>query len=113
MKRILFLFSFLCLIALMGATAIERTAYTATTEPVLIQQSLDQYFDVGEFLGVTADPSMTDFSLFALYTAPHEAATPEMSLSWSTSINKTSQTIFVNYSPGIAVCQKAAERFLC
>jgi hypothetical protein len=79
----------------------------------LIQQPLDQYFGIGEFTGVSADPSITDFCLFALYATPHEAAMPGMSLSGFTPINKTVQTIFVNFSPGIAVKQKTAEWFLC
>jgi len=91
----------------------KGAAYTAVTEPALIQQPLDQFFGIGEVIGVLADPSQTDFSPFALYTVPHEAAMPEMSLNGSIAINKTDQTIFVNYSPGIAVNQRIADWFLC
>jgi predicted RNA-binding protein with TRAM domain len=101
MKRLLFLFSFLCIIALMGVMANGGAAYPAETEPVLIQQSLDQTGEV-----VTAG------FVVIVQDVPHEVAKPEISLTGSTSIGRARQESFVNYSPGIAVRQKTAERFL-
>jgi hypothetical protein len=81
MRRILFLITFVCLFAVISVMANEGAAYTAAAEPVLIQQSLDQHFGIGELAGVPADSFMTDFSLLALYPGQYEAAMSEMSLS--------------------------------
>jgi hypothetical protein len=107
MRRILFLITFVCLFAVIGVMANEGAAYTAAVEPVLIQQSLDQHFGIGELAGVPANPFMTDFSLFALYPGQYEAAMPEMSLNGLIAINQTiGQMIFTDYSPGIAAVLK-------
>jgi len=101
MKRILFLFSFLFLIALVGVMANERTNYTADAEPVLIQQVFGQDFGIGEFFGIKANPSKAGFSVISLIITPYEAEVPEMSLNGLIKIMETEQMIFVNFSPGI------------
>jgi len=101
MKRILFLFSFLLIIALTGVMANEGTNYTAEAGPVLIQQVFGQDFGIGEYLGITANPSKADFGVLSLEIIPLEAAISEMSLSGFIYIMKTERMIFVNFSPGI------------
>jgi hypothetical protein len=111
MKRILLLISFVCLFAIVSVMANEGAAYTAATEPVLSQQSLGQYFGIGEVAGVPADPSEADFSFLALYPSQDEVFI-EMNLNGTVSINQTAgQMIFTDYSPGITVIRKPDKRF--
>jgi hypothetical protein len=120
MKRI-FLFAFICLIALMGVFANEGAAYPAASEPALAQQSLGQHFCIAELSGVPADPSLTYFRLYPPCSVQDEAVAsvmgitggePGMSLSGPTTINLTGQTNLVNFSPGIMVSRAVGERFL-
>lgn len=78
MKRFLLLFPLLCLLALMSVSADEGSVYTAASEPVLIQVSLDQSFGIGECNEVLANLSKTDSSLFFVYNIQHDAVMSEM-----------------------------------
>jgi hypothetical protein len=116
MKRILLLISFICLFAIVSVTAEEGAAYTAAAEPVLIQQSLGQYFGIGKLMKAQTDPSITDFCIFVLYPVSfqNEAAAPEMNLNGTVSNNQTNgRMTFTNYSPGIVIAQETSMRFLC
>jgi len=99
MKRILLFALFFCLIALMGVMADERASYTVDAEPVLIQLSLDEGFDIGEFLGCTVNLS-TDSRIISSETIPYETAVPEISFIGLTKNIKTEKTSFINFSPG-------------
>jgi hypothetical protein len=122
MKRMLFLLGFVCMIALMGASANGGAAYEALPETVLIQQSLGQHFGVMEVVVVQADPLQTDFVLFALYRVPREvvACMPGIAIDVHgigfgelLTINETAgQTNFVNFSPGIITNRAEGEQFL-
>jgi hypothetical protein len=120
MKRI-FLFAFICFFTLMGVFANEGAAYSAASEPVLAQQSLGQHFDIAEFSGVPADPSLTYFRLYPPCSVQDEAVAsvrgitggePGMSLSGPTTVNYSGQTSLVNFSPGVMVNRAVGERFL-